>query len=221
MLRRLILLLSVGLLPLGLLAQSAKPRRIDTQYEKGTLTNGRPSGLWQYFDSRGQLDLSIDYDSSRVVFVRPDTARYRLRVGTEWREARHGRAPRFLGSLPTLMQYLGMHMRYPGAALRDRQQGTVVIGFTVNTQGQATDFAVEQSVSAACDEHALQVLQAAPNRWLPAVHLGRPTEARFRLLVHFTLAGRGESGQDVARRVGSPARRPDELEVLVTAYAPR
>ncbi|MEJ7659872.1 MAG: hypothetical protein WKG07_09710 [Hymenobacter sp.] len=80
-------LLALALLATGpALAQRPAPAPL----ERGTLTKGQPTGVWDYFDEAGQLELRMNYDSSRISYRRPDTARYELRVG----DALAARAPR-------------------------------------------------------------------------------------------------------------------------------
>ncbi|SHI56363.1 TonB family C-terminal domain-containing protein [Hymenobacter daecheongensis DSM 21074] len=194
-----------------------KVESIKTEGARGTLTDDVPTGVWQYFDPAGKLEWSMDYDSSRIVFMRPDTARYRLRVGSEWRAVRTNRAPRFLGSNAVLLQCISTSLRHPDQALRDQKQGTVIIGFIVGPQGLATDFAVEQSIELELDKQTLQAVEAAPNHWLPAIYQGQPAFSHLRILVHYAIATRGEGSAAVAQRMSIIPHQAGDLQMLIMA----
>ncbi|MCC3157385.1 hypothetical protein LJ737_09045 [Hymenobacter sp. 15J16-1T3B] len=109
-------------------------------------------GRWEYFDEQGQPELPFDHDSSRIVFVRPDTARYWLQTPTGWQLLRPTRAPRLLGSCAHDVAQLARPLRYPLGSLRDQRQRDVLISYVVGPDGQARDFLVGQGLSPDCDQ---------------------------------------------------------------------
>ncbi|RTQ50041.1 TonB family protein [Hymenobacter gummosus] len=182
--------LLLGLLvPAAVRAQSAPPalKPGNNKYERGQLREGRPVGRWEYFDEDGRPELTFDYDSSRIVFVQPDTGRYWLQTASGWQLLRPARPPRLLGSRGRDMYRLGTTMRYPIQALRERRQGSVLITFVVGPDGQPRDFLVERSLSPECDREAWRVLSQNFDYWIPAVHLGRPVAAKFYMQFTFRI----------------------------------
>ncbi|ALD20342.1 hypothetical protein AM218_02710 [Hymenobacter sp. DG25A] len=174
------------------------------KFEKGKLVDNRPVGLWEYFDSNGKPDLTFDYDSSKIVFSRPDTTRYWLKVDTAWQLVRPMRAPRLLGSREHDIIQIAQSIKYPSVAIKSGTEGTVLISYVVTPTGQAQDFLIENGVSPACDDEAWKALRDNFNNWIPAIYRGKPVPARFYLMVTF-------------RMVASEQRRKEsdkELSVL-------
>ncbi|WP_303310591.1 energy transducer TonB [Hymenobacter sp. BT730] len=159
------------------------------QFEKGKLAANRPVGVWEYIDYNGKTELTFDYDSSRIIYIRPDTTRYWLKVDTTWQLVRPMRAPRLLGSREHDLAQIGQSIRYPSAALRSGTEGTVLISYIVTPTGQAQDFLIENGLSPACDEEAWKALRDNFNVWIPAIYRGKPVPARFYLMVTFRMVG--------------------------------
>lgn len=186
--KRLVVLLAGGLLLLNGAAQAQKVKAVSTRYEHGTLTDKKPTGTWEYFDEAGQPELRMNYDSSQVAYRRPDTARYELRVGEEWRLGRPSRAPGVLGSRAGRHAALQKSLHYPIAVLQQQQQGDVLLSYIIGTDGHASGYTIESTFSPAAAEEVGRAAQAQPDQWIPAVYRGRPTAARFYLAVHFSMA---------------------------------
>lgn len=185
---RLPFLLLLLLLSYSAIAQRPKKERtIKSAFEKGVLRDSQPVGVWEYYDSKGRLELSMNYDSSRIVYSRPDTARYLLRVSDQWQLVQPARAPRYMGSQHKRLQTIGQALRYPISAIQRGQEGTVLMSYAVDEQGHTGSYQVEEAVSKEFAEAVWQALKKVPDQWIPAVYLGRPRAARFYLQVHFLL----------------------------------
>lgn len=79
--------------------------------------------------------------------------------------------------------------RYPRDAYRRRQEGFVVVEFTINAQGRTEDISVvESEPRGAFDSEA----RRAVSRWTfkPALQNGRPVPQRIRHTLEFDLQGR-------------------------------
>ncbi|NVO32060.1 energy transducer TonB [Hymenobacter lapidiphilus] len=189
-------------------------------YEKGTLTDGRHTGIWEYYDQQGELTLRMNYDSSRIAYSRPDTARYLLYLNNDWQLVRPSRAPQYMGSRAKRTADIGKSIRYPVAALQQGQQGEVVISYVVNEQGKTQDYQVVTTPSKECTEAVWAVLKQQPDRWIPAVYQGQPTRAQFLLRVNFAMVNQQEAAAYQAR-VQQQDQRPQAPyidQVRVTAY---
>lgn len=157
--------------------------------EKGELKDGKPVGIWEYYDSNGVLDLKMDYDFSRIVYSRPDTARYLLKVGNEWQQVQPSRAPRVMGSPAKRLQDIGRTLRYPVPALSQRREGVVLLSYEVNEQGQTTNYLIEKSTGKEFDQAVWQAIKDERVQWIPAVYLGQPRAAKFYFSVVFRIIG--------------------------------
>lgn len=158
------------------------------ELEKGSLTtDGQRTGKWNFYNKKQQLELTFDYDSARISFLQPDTAHYLVRIGEQWQPHRVNRAPHLLGSTEQWLMTLNQKLRYPASALRQQLQGTVLVAYTVNPDGHTSDYAIESSLSADCDQEVWRVLKELPDNWIPAIYQGRPAATRFYLAVQFKI----------------------------------
>ena len=184
-----IALLAVLLFSLPTQAQKNSTKRVKFkkgQIEQGvTAADGRRTGKWNFYNIDNELELTFDYDSSRINFTLPDTSRYLVRVGDQWELKHMTRAPRLLGS--NMQRYLdiGSKLRYPPTAIQEQRQGTVILSFTVDTDGHTKDYTFENSISPECDQEVWRVVKDLPDNWIPAIYQGQLTATRFFLLVRF------------------------------------
>lgn len=165
----------------------AQTSQVATKFEHGTLANGKPTGSWEYFDEAGQLVLRMNYDSSRISYRRPDTARYELRLGEAWQLVHPTRPPGLLGSRAGRREALQKKLHYPAEALQQHKQGDVLLSYVVQPDGHTTDYTVLNSPLPACTQEVWQVFSQVPDHWIPAIYQGQARAARFYLLVHFTM----------------------------------
>ena len=193
------ILLLAGLLgPLEAYAQrttGASPLA-PTELEQGGVANGKRIGKWQFYNRQHERELTFDYDSSRIAYSRPDTARYLTWQAETWVLKHPLRAPHILGSTDQRLNDLLRQLRYPVSALRQQLQGTVVIGYTVGTDRHTHDYTVESSLSPDCDQEVWRALQKLPDTWIPAFYAGRPIATRFYVSVQFRI----EMAEETERR---------------------
>lgn len=81
-------------------------------------------------------------------------------------------------------RYLKQHLRYPAAALPLKVKGKVVVGFTVNENGQLENLRVLKSLHPACDAEALRLIQEGP-AWKPGQTHGQPVPQQVQISVRF------------------------------------
>jgi TonB family protein len=94
--------------------------------------------------------------------------------------------PEFPGGSEKLKRYLGRELRYPGSALRDNLQGTVMVTYTVDTGGQVTNPQVTTSVRSDVDQEALRLVNNMP-RWKPAMINNQPVPVEYSSPVTFRI----------------------------------
>ena len=68
--------------------------------------------------------------------------------------------------------------RYPAEALRNRVQGTVRVGFTVNQQGEVRDIRIEQGLNPDLDEATVAAVKTLP-LFRPGQQGGKPVAVRY------------------------------------------
>jgi TonB family protein len=92
-----------------------------------------------------------------------------------------------LGSTEQWLMTLNHKLQYPVSALHQQLQGTVLVAYTVNPDGHTSDYTIESSLSADCDQEVWRALKELPDNWIPAVYQGRPAATRFYLAVQFKM----------------------------------
>ena len=97
------------------------------------------------------------------------------------------RPPTFPGGTQGLGRFLGDNLQYPADAQRSGAQGTVLLGFSVCTDGTLCDYTVLKSVHPNIDKEALRVVQKTSGRWQPAIQDGKKVKVRFVMPVNFHL----------------------------------
>ncbi|TGE10428.1 energy transducer TonB [Hymenobacter fodinae] len=203
-------LLLVTLLCFSISTQAQKNSSKQVKFKKGQAEqglmskDGRRIGKWNFYGHNDELEMTFDYDSSRITFVQPDTSRYLIRVGEQWELKPITRAPRFLGSNKQRTVDLATKLRYPANALRQGQQGSVVLAYTVGTDGHTKDFLFEKSAGTLFDQEVWRVVKDLPDSWVPAVYQGQLTPAKFYIVVHFKMA----TAADASSKGLQPASLP-------------
>ena len=106
--------------------------------------------------------------------------------GTEMPFFAFERAPTFPGGERALMQYLGENMKYPAKARRRGVQGSVVVTFVIEKNGDVSNVEAVKKIGTGCDEEAERVIREMP-RWTPGYQDEYPVKVRFSLPLHFRL----------------------------------
>lgn len=75
---------------------------------------------------------------------------------------------------------------YPAEAFRNRVQGTVVVGFTVNQRGQVGEVRVEQGLTTDLDEATVAAVKALP-LFRPGRQGGQAVTVRYSLPIRWAL----------------------------------
>ena len=94
--------------------------------------------------------------------------------------------PTFPGGQAALMKYLSENIKYPKAAEKAREQGRVVVSFTVEKDGAVADVKVVRSVTPALDAEAVRVIKAMP-KWGSGKQDGQLVRVRYNVPVSFKL----------------------------------
>ena len=79
----------------------------------------------------------------------------------------------FPGGAPQWFRYLGKNFHYPDRAVDKEIQGTVLISFMIDKQGNVVEPVVAKSVEYSLDREALGIISNS-GKWEPATHNDRP-----------------------------------------------
>ena len=76
--------------------------------------------------------------------------------------------------------------RYPAEALRNKVQGVVLVGFTVNQQGEVREVRVEQGVNTDLDEATVAAVKMLP-KFRPGMQGGQPVAVHYSLPIRWAI----------------------------------
>ncbi|MCB9081255.1 MAG: TonB family protein [Lewinellaceae bacterium] len=117
---------------------------------------------------------------------------------------------RFQCGLKHLVQYIGQQLRYPAAAKENNLQGTVVVGFIIDSQGRVKEAKIVRDIGAGCGEEALRVIREMPV-WQPGRQAGKAVSVELKLPIRFQLPATPEEIQ--AKK--AQAEASDEIFTVV------
>ncbi|GEO04249.1 hypothetical protein AAE02nite_19130 [Adhaeribacter aerolatus] len=151
-----------------------------------------PEGLAQKWHKNGQLyyttqyrqgkkeGQAVGYYASGQLKRRENFIKGELKVGECFNEDGtavsfypHEELPEFPGGPNALLKFLTNNLRYPAAALRDKEQGVVVVQVIIDETGKFISSEVVKKVSSSLDREALRVARAMPD-FKPAMEEGVP-----------------------------------------------
>jgi TonB family protein len=92
--------------------------------------------------------------------------------------------PSFLGGYKALQEFIEKEKKYPDEALKERENGTVYVVFTVDTLGNVVHPKVATSVSPSLDREALRIVSKMP-RWTPARDGDKNINMDFTVIITF------------------------------------
>lgn len=159
---------------------------VNTKTEKGTITNGYKTGVWEYFDS-DTLVLKVDYSKGALIYLKPDTTQYAIETENGWEFSRLDVYPRFIGSMDDFLRFYATHIIYPTKAKDDDIQGTVLLYFEINIQGHVDHIKIVKDIGDGCGDEVMSVFRDLPNYWLTAKKNGQNYVSRYILPVKFRM----------------------------------
>lgn len=75
--------------------------------------------------------------------------------------------PVFPGGETKLSIYIKENLTYPQSAIDNNIEGKVVVQFAIDTSGRPVDISIKESLDAACDSAAIELIRKMPD-WTPA-----------------------------------------------------
>jgi len=94
--------------------------------------------------------------------------------------------PSFPGGEMEMMKYLSKNLKYPEQAKDAEAQGTVLISFVVDKEGQISNPNVKRGIGYGCEEEAIRVIKNMP-LWSPGKMNGQKVNVEYVLPIRFTL----------------------------------
>lgn len=97
-----------------------------------------------------------------------------------------GEKPEFPGGEAGMMNYLHLNMKYPEEAKKYNIQGSVLVSFIVEENGEVSSVEVIRGIGSGCDEEAKRVFAEMPP-WKPAIKDGKGERVLFKMPISFRL----------------------------------
>ena len=94
--------------------------------------------------------------------------------------------PIYIGGDSALSVYISNNVQYPAEAKANKEQGQVVVQFTIDATGAIKDSKVLTSVSTSLDAEALRLISAMPT-WIPGEQKGKKVAVITQLPLNFTV----------------------------------
>lgn len=94
--------------------------------------------------------------------------------------------PEFPGGTAEMYKWIGMHLRYPEAAIQDGIQGRVIVKFLVSKTGKITDVSIVRGVDKNLDIEAIRLVKSMPD-FIPGKKDGKPVNTYFNFPLTFKL----------------------------------
>ncbi len=94
--------------------------------------------------------------------------------------------PQYPGGEVALMKFIYSNIKYPKIALEHYVEGMVAVQFIIGADGVVRDIVILRSLSEACDEEVIRVVNMLP-AWEPGYQFDRPVPVKFVLPVRFKI----------------------------------
>lgn len=157
------------------------------KYKKsaGKYSADKRVGVWEFYDSNGELEQKYDYTKKEIVYFKPDSKETKVIKGRDTIKAKLDRPPLYNGGSEAMIENL--NIKYPLQALNKNISGFVYITFTVDSNGKTSSHRVSKGIGFGCDEEALKGVKAVTDNWSPGILNGRPVSVETNWPVKFTI----------------------------------
>lgn len=94
--------------------------------------------------------------------------------------------PTYEGGVEGILRYISSNMEYPIAAIRNAEEGKVLVSFLVDSKGLVKNVRVVQSLSTLTDAEAVRVVQTL-KRFTPGTRDGEAVPVHFTIPITFAI----------------------------------
>lgn len=94
--------------------------------------------------------------------------------------------PSFPGGESAMMKFLSNNLKYPERAKDAEAQGTVLISFIVDKEGNISSPTIKRGIGFGCEEEAIRVIKNMP-AWSPGKMNGQAVNVEYVLPIRFTM----------------------------------
>jgi len=95
--------------------------------------------------------------------------------------------PEFNGGYIAMQTWIQKHVRYPSYAKSVGTEGTVYVGFVINTDGSISNVELIRGIGSGCDEEAMRAVEEMP-KWFPGKQNGVAVRIKTTIPIKFQIA---------------------------------
>lgn len=158
---------------------------------EGMFEYGAQSGIWKYFDTKGEVIQEYDHSTRELVsFQLSEEAQqkqYLVLQGDHSSMMTLDRPPIFIGGNALMLRFIYGNIQYPAEARKWGIEGDVEVAFTIDEQGFTSNFRIVKGIGYGCDEEVLYWVESLPPTWVAAWLAGKPVAVEYILPVRFSL----------------------------------
>ena len=99
----------------------------------------------------------------------------------------HDLPPTFKGGDKARFAFIAANLKYPPMSRECGIEGTVYIGFIVETDGRLTDIEVKRGIGGGCNQEAVRVAELMQGHWNPATYDGKAVRYAYTIPLKFKL----------------------------------
>lgn len=136
-------------------------------------------------DGRQEINVALDEDVtslSEVVVIGYESTSVNTPQNTTFRSAEP------IGGRTDFKKYLENVVKYPAEALTKKVEGRVTVRFTVEANGQLTNFEVIKGIGSGAEEALINAIKAGP-AWKPGMQGDQPVADKVKVRYRFQLPG--------------------------------
>lgn len=172
----------------------------------GLVKNVKKDGYWEFRKPDGSMNMSVFFENGKHVWTRNFTTNittyadgrmldlnsksYKDSIAAIVDAIADKKPAEFKGGLKGWSNYIEKTLQTPGrfSGIAGRgARGRVVVSFTIDTEGRATDMYIDHSVEWSVDMETIRILKESP-RWSPAMQNGKPVIYRHKQSVTFVVS---------------------------------
>jgi antitoxin component YwqK of YwqJK toxin-antitoxin module len=156
---------------------------------RGSYDNDVRVGLWKFYDWSGELEQEFDFSTRQLIsdnlLEGMKKRKYKVIRGADTPFTFLERPPLYIGGKTKMQSALTKGSKISYLLQLTKATGNVIIGFTIDTTGQARDYKVLSGIQEACDAEALRMVEQIPHNWLPALLDGKLVEVEHSITIAF------------------------------------
>ncbi|WKK78276.2 hypothetical protein QYS49_15310 [Marivirga salinae] len=173
------------LINLNLLAQK---QEIDQPYQKGMGENGVRVGEWKYFGINEELELTYNYDSYTVSYLKLDTSLYLIYDNDDWKAVKPDRQLRYIGSYNHLYNFFAKELSstYSSKASKKKISTILLLELEFSEEGQLVEKKIIGEDKEYFEEAILTIAESIPEYWIPAIYNGIPVKSKISFPIIYT-----------------------------------